>query len=376
MHIVHYNLTTTTKEGGVETFVWDLAREQARAGHRVTIVSGRGPVSRDVPGVEVKTTGYVDRDRFAFGPLRRAWAIRKLAERLTMLPSGFFLVGRPDLVHIHKPYDLPLALLLRPRGVPVFYHGHGEGFFPGDRFLARSAAALLSCSTYNAETLRRRYGLEPTVVFNGVDTGHFRPREADPELRTALAGNARFLVLMPGRLMPWKGHAYVIDALATIPDVPARLVVLGDGETRERLEDQAAALGVADRVVFTGTVSHREMPRYFAVSDLVLGASLASETFGMVLAEAMACERSVLASSWRGYDDVVIQGETGERFAAGDVPALAGALRRLLTADDVRAAHAAAGRRRVDDLFGWARVAERVQGVYDRILGPRAGTAT
>jgi glycosyltransferase involved in cell wall biosynthesis len=168
----------------------------------------------------------------------------------------------------------------------------------------------------------------------------------------------------------------VIDALATIPDVPARLVVLGDGETRERLEDQAAALGVADRVVFTGTVSHREMPRYFAVSDLVLGASLASETFGMVLAEAMACERSVLASSWRGYDDVVIQGETGERFAAGDVPALAGALRRLLTADDVRAAHAAAGRRRVDDLFGWARVAERVQGVYDRILGPRAGTAT
>jgi len=369
LHIVHYNLTTTTKEGGVETFVWDLARQQARVGHRVTIVSGRGPISRDVPGVEVRTTGYIDRDRFAFGPLRRAWALRKLAERLTMLPRGLWLVGRPDLVHIHKPYDLPLAPLLKLRGVPLFYHGHGEGFFPGDRVLARQAAALLSCSSYNAETLRSHYGLEATIVFNGVDTDHFQPTPLDADLRRALAGDARRVVLMPGRFMPWKGHAYVIDAFAMLRDLSARLVLVGDGETRERLEDQAAALGIGDTVLFTGTVPHRDMPRYFAAADVVVGASLASETFGMVLAEAMACERAVLASSWRGYDDVVIHGETGERFAAGDPRALAASLRRLLADDGWRAACAAKGRKRVDDLFRWERVAARVQGVYDRVLG-------
>lgn len=368
MHIVHYNLTTTTKEGGVETFVWDLARQQARAGHRVTIVSGRGPIARDVPGVEVRTAGYVDRERFAFGPLRRAWALRKLAERLTMLPRGFWLVGRPDLVHIHKPYDLPLAPLLRLRGIPLFYHGHGEGFFPGDRALARQAAALLSCSTYNAETLRGHYGLEATIVFNGVDTDHFKPTPRDADLRRALAGDARHVVLMPGRFMPWKGHAYVIDAFAMLRDLSARLVLVGDGETRERLEDQAAALGIGDAVLFTGTVSHRDMPRYFAAADVVLGASLASETFGMVLAEAMACEVAVLASSWRGYDDVVIHGETGERFAAGDPRALAASLRRQLAGDGGRGVYAAQGRRRVDDLFRWERVAARVQVVYDRVL--------
>jgi D-inositol-3-phosphate glycosyltransferase len=369
LHIVHYNLTTTTKEGGVETFVWDLARQQAGAGHRVTIVSGRGPISREVPGVEVRTAGYVHRDRFAFGPLRRAWALRKLAERLTMLPRGLWLVGRPDLVHIHKPYDLPLAPLLKLRGVPLFYHGHGEGFFPGDRALARQAAALLSCSTYNALTLRDHYGLEATIVFNGVDTDHFRPTPPDPDLRRALAGDARRVVLMPGRFMPWKGHAYVIDAFALLRDVSARLVLVGDGETRERLEDQAAAMGIGDTVLFTGTVPHRDMPKYFAAADVVIGASLASETFGMVLAEAMACERPVLASSWRGYDDVVIHGETGERFGAGDPRALAASLRRLLADDGGRAAYAAQGRARVDDLFRWDRVAARVQGVYDRVLG-------
>ncbi len=370
MHIVHYNLTTTTKEGGVETFVWDLAREQARAGHRVTIVSGRGRVLRDAPGVEVRMASYVDRDRFAFGPLRRAWTLRKLAERLTMLPRGLLLVGRPDLVHIHKPYDLPLAALLKPRGIPVFYHGHGEGFFPGDRPLARLAAALLSCSTYNAETLRARYGIDASVVFNGVDTDHFQPQDPDPALRVELSRGARHVVLMPGRFMPWKGHADVLDAFAALADLPARLVFVGGGETRERLEDQAMAVGVADRVLFTGTVPHREMPRYLAAADLVVGASLASETFGMALAEAMACGRAVLASSWRGYDDVVVQGETGERFPAGDPRALAAALRRLLTDDAARARLGAGGRRHVQALFRWETVATRVQAVYDRARLP------
>jgi glycosyltransferase involved in cell wall biosynthesis len=372
LHIVHYNLTTTTKEGGVETFVWDLAGEQARAGHRVTIVSGRGPVQRSLPGVEVKTAGYLDRDVFAFGPFRRAWALRKLAERLSMLPRGLFLVGRPDLVHIHKPYDLPLAPLLRLRGVPVFYHGHGEGFFPGDRALARSAAALLSCSTYNAETLRARYGQEATIVYNGVDTGHFRPADPEPSLRAALAGDARYVLLMPGRFMPWKGHADVLDAVSQARDLPLRLVLVGEGETRQALEARATALGIRERVLFTGTVPHRDMPRYFAAADMVLGASVASETFGMVLAEAMACERAVLASTWRGYDDVVIQGATGERFDAGDPASLAAALRRLMAEPATRNAYGAAGRRRVDDLFRWPRVADRVQGVYDRVLGSRS----
>ena len=126
MHIVHYNLTTTTKEGGVETFVWDLAGEQARRGERVTIVGGAGPVRRSLPGVSVRTAPFIARERFAFGPLRRAYAWRKLAERLSLLPAALPLLRGAELVHIHKPYDLVLAPLLRGRGIPLVYHGHGR----------------------------------------------------------------------------------------------------------------------------------------------------------------------------------------------------------------------------------------------------------
>jgi D-inositol-3-phosphate glycosyltransferase len=373
VRVVHYNLTTTTKEGGVETFVWDLAREQARRGHQVRIVSGDGPVRRDVPGVEVKTAPFVPRERFAKGPLRRAWAIRKLLERLSMLRPGLRLLEGAELVHIHKPYDLPLGPFLARRGVPLVYHGHGEGFFPGDTWLCRYADILLSCSTYNAFTLRRRYAREPTVVYNGVDVDRFQPRLADPELRARLLGGAERLVLLPGRFMPWKGQRHAVRALAELRDPSVRLVLVGDGETRLNLDELARELGVRELVLMTGSVPHEDMPRYLAAADIVLATSEASETFGMALAEAMACERPVLASSWVGFDDVVVDGLTGARFASGEPAALAAALRSLLADPDLLARYGQAGRRHVLERFTWAKVEARVEASYERVLAERAG---
>lgn len=368
MHIVHYNLTTTTKEGGVETFVWDLAREQARRGAQVTIIGGAGTIRRAATGVTVRTVPFVDRGRFAVGPLRRAYAWRKLAERLSMLPAALPLLRDADLVHIHKPYDLPLAPLLRRRGVPVVYHGHGEDFFRGDRGLMRFVPALLSCSSYNAATLRQHYGREATIVYNGVDVEHFQPQPLDQTLRNQLAGDARWIVLQPGRIMPWKGHAHSLQALSLLANPLVQLVVIGDGENRRALEQQAQTLGIANQVLFTGTIPHRELPRYFAAADVVLGSSYASETFGMALAEAQACGRPVLASSWRGYDDVVQAGETGERFAASDPTDLAHKLQIMLAHPTHYAELAAAGCARVIRLFQWSAIAERVEQVYKPLI--------
>jgi D-inositol-3-phosphate glycosyltransferase len=371
MRIIHYNLTTTTKEGGVETFAWELAREQARRGHEVTIVSGHGPIRREIPGLAVRTAPYLGRERFAVGPLRRAYTLRKLLERLSMLPRGLKHLAGAELVHIHKPYDLVLAPLLKRRGVPLIMHGQGEGFFPGDRRLARDAAAFTSCSAYNAATLLQHYGRTATVVYNGVDIEHFKPRAPDPALRERLLQGGKTLVLLPGRFMAWKGQQHAIEALARLRDPGLRLVLVGAGEPRPALEAQARAAGLLDQVVFTGTVAHRELPLYFAVADVVLGASFASETFGMVLAEAMACARPVLASSWRGYDDVVVPGVTGDRFTAADPEALASALRGLLAAPDRRERYGAEGRKRVVELFAWPKIADRVFAVYDQVFAAR-----
>ncbi len=367
MHIVHYNLTTTTKEGGVETFVWDLAGEQARSGHRVTIVGGVGSVRRHLPGVAVWTVPFIPRERFAVGPLRRAYAWRKLAERLSMLPAAWPLLRDADLVHIHKPYDLVLGPWLRRRQVPLIYHGHGEDFFPGDTRLMRSAAALLSCSAYNAQTLAARYQRQPTIVYNGVDVQHFQPQPADSTLRQTLLHGASTLLVVPGRMMPWKGHAHVISALAELRDPALKLVFIGAGEARPALEQQARELDLVEQVAFLGTIPHRAMPRYLSAADLVIGASFASETFGMALAEALACERAVIASSWRGYDDVVRDGQTGLRFQAQSPSDLARAIATLTASPELRQRYAQAGRQRVLELFAWPAVAARVQHVYTQV---------
>ncbi|HEY1016303.1 MAG TPA: glycosyltransferase family 4 protein, partial [Herpetosiphonaceae bacterium] len=220
-------------------------------------------------------------------------------------------------------------------------------------------------SSFNAATLHERYGRTATVVHNGVDIEHFRPLAPEPTLRAELRGGQEHVVLLPGRMMPWKGHRHAIAALPAMPGV--RLVVIGGGETRAELERQAAELGVTEQVLFTGVVPHRELPRYFAAADLAIGCSYASETFGMVLAEAMACGLPVLASAWPGYDDVVIDGETGARFPASDPAGLAAAVMALLGDHAARRRYADAGGAHVRRSFAWERIAANVEAAYGAI---------
>src|SRR5262249_61836224 len=129
-------------------------------------------------------------------------------------------------------------------------------------------------------------------------------------------------------------------------------------------ETQAREAGVSGQVVFAGTVPHVDMPRYYAVADLGLGTSFASETFGMALAEAMACGRPVLASTWPGFDDVVTDGETGVRYAAAEPEALARALGDVLADAEKRARGAEAGRAPGHARLPPARVAARAQAAH------------
>lgn len=370
--IVHYNLTTTTKEGGVETFVWEISRHLARRGHRVTIIGGAGAISRCVPGVRVLRFPFVDRMRWrALPPLRRHVELTKLLERLSLVPGALpnLLAIRPAIVHLHKPYDFMVAPFARLAGARVIYHGHGEDFYPGDRLWTPAIDAWLSCSGYNAATVAARYGRQPEVVFNGFDPGVFQPRAPDAALRARwLRPDERAIVLI-GRLQPWKGVQYAIAALAHLPArLRARLLIGGAGTYRPALEQLAHRLGVAEQVTFLGAVPHALMPRLLALADVVVGASFASETFGMALCEALACQRPVVASDWAGFREVVIDGETGLVVPAQDPVALAQAIVRLL--DDAALAQrlAANGRAHVARLFTWEAVTERIERVYQRLV--------
>ena len=371
MRIVHYNLTTTTKEGGVETFVWELSRLQAQRGHQVTIIGGAGHVERAVSGVRVLRYPFIDRMAWRrIRPLRRHFELTKLLERLSMLPPALpaLLQTRPAIVHLHKPYDFVVAPFAHAVGAKVVYHGHGEDFFPGDRWLVQGVDVMLSCSGYNAETLVKHYRRAPTVVFNGFDPAHFTPQPPDLSLRARYARPDEPIALLVGRLQPWKGIQYAIEALALLPPHhKLRLLIGGEGTYRASLEALIDRLQLRDRVHLLNGIPHREMRRYFAIADMVLGTSFASETFGMVLCEALACARPVIASDWAGFREVVLNGVTGWVVPRQDPTALAAAMVEVLDHSTEAQRRAEQGRVRVNELFTWAAVTARVEQVYAQL---------
>lgn len=364
MNIALYNLTTTTKFGGVESFVWDLSRELAGRGHDVTIIGGVGPRREHAPHVRVLTFPFVSRDLIQkLPPLRRAYAEAKLLERLSMaVPALPALVrGGYDIIHIQKPYDIGPALVARRLGgARVVLGCHGEDFYRGDTLLARHVDAAVSCSRFNARTVAARYGFEPQVVFNGIDTALFQPVAPDAELRQRYGNQP--LLLYVGRLMPWKGVDVAIRALVAIPD--AVLLIAGAGQERANLERLVAELGLHDRVDFLGPLDRAALPRLYSSVDLLLATSFASETFGIGPVEAQACGLPVVASRWGGFPEVVDDGRTGVIVPPRDVDALARAVNDLLHDEGRRAAMAAAAPAWAAQ-FAWPAVVDRIEAVYD-----------
>jgi D-inositol-3-phosphate glycosyltransferase len=379
LNIVLYNLTTTTRWGGVETFVWELAAQLAERGHKVEIFGGRGAGERRRdPGVRVRLFPYIDRDTWRKIPLLgRQYGLTKLLERLSMAPFTLpaLLSGRFDIVHIQKPYDLPVGALARLSGAKLLFGCHGKDFWTGDRLFARAADGSVSASRFNAAQVRERYGISPTVVYNGVDLSLFTPEDhGDAEVLDRLGLEAptetQPTILYAGRMIRWKGVEYLIKALPAIEPPDTVLWLAGEGEYRPTLERIASELGVSHRIRFLGKVEQSDLAALYRQTCLLVATSFVNETFGMALCEAMACGTPVVASNFGGFREVVIEGETGYLTRPQDPNDISLKINKLL-ADPTRIeAMGAAGRRFVVDNFSWHAVAARVEAVYNR-LKPR-----
>lgn len=378
MKIALYNLTTTTRWGGVETFVWEVASQMAQRGHAVEIFGGRGGGERrSLPGVRVRLFPYIDRDLWRKIPLLgRQYTLTKFLERLSMAPFALptLLRGRFDVVHIQKPYDLPMGALAKVSGAKLLFGCHGKDFWLGDGLFVPFTDGSVSASRYNASQVKSRYGLDPVVVYNGVDLAHFTPDDTGD---SAILSNHSLnpsspekpTLLYAGRLVRWKGVEYLIGALPHILPETTRLWIAGEGTYRETLAKMAQDLGVADRVTFLGKVEQAELAALYRQCTMLVACSFVNETFGMALCEAMACGTPIVASRFGGFREVVVDGVTGLLARPQDPLDLAARINTLL-ADPRRAQiMGEAGRKRVLDQFSWQAVGDRIEEVY-RCLVP------
>ena len=199
---------------------------------------------------------------------------------------------------------------------------------------------VIAASRFIADLIRRRHGVPQgriRVIPRGVDPAVFDPGAVAPGRLSRLATDWKLpagkrVVMLPGRLTAWKGHAVLLDALARLQRQDFCVVLVGSDQGRthymDQLFQQAKRLGVVDRVRLGGDCD--DMPAALLLADLVVHASTQAEAFGRVVIEAQAMGRAVIASDLGGPVETVEQGVTGWRVPPGDPAALAAAIDRAL----------------------------------------------
>lgn len=233
-----------------------------------------------------------------------------------------------------------------------------------DRWTAKSKVDVVFHRPKAFGHLYQRYTRKTVYVPHNVDCAFFK---RDRPLQNG--GPGPLVVGYVGRLVEEKGVHLLIEAMSHLPD-HVRLSITGEGPFRGRLEEQAARLGISDRIRFDGLVPHAAMPGLLNGFDALVLPSLATvhwkELFGRVLIEAMACGVPVLASNSGGIPEVV--GDAGVLFKPGSVEDLEGKLLDLLTHPQVRKELAERGRERALQSFDTRVVARKLAEEVTRIL--------
>ncbi|HEY5600394.1 MAG TPA: glycosyltransferase family 4 protein, partial [Candidatus Manganitrophaceae bacterium] len=323
MKIALYDVTCTMSYGGIQSFVWGMADALARRGETVHLFGGKGTIRGSAHnGVLVFTFPYLSRARIPNWGSR----FRKFVERFSFGLWAFKTLtkGRYDIIYIHKPFDLPIALAAgRLSGARIVFGSGGTEFFPGYGRLVKRLDLFLACSAFNASQIEAYCGIRPEVLYNGVDSVLFKPQPPDPELSRRLRSDrSEKVIITVCRLVSLKGLQYAIEAVAVLArKFKIKYLILGDGAYRKNLEDKIDRLGLNKEIVFVGAVPNRELPRYYSVADVGVFPTIAEEAFGISIAEAMACAVPVVATRVGGVPEVAPEG-TGVLVSPKDPKAL------------------------------------------------------
>lgn len=361
---------------GVSEHVHHLAGALRARGHEVAILTSSFPGG--IPGTD--EPGVTRLGRVLLLPGNGSFTTLPFGLRLATQVREFVRQGGFDVVHCHGflwPETAHWAIMSSPVPVVVTFHTFNERTGRLTRWLLRRvlAPANRRLSARIAVTDAARRWAEAVmpggyhVIPNGVDLERFTP---DAHRPATLKPDGRTL-LHVGRLEHRKGLPVLLAAMpALLPAVPdARLVVVGSGPLERSCRRQARELGIADRVDFTGHVAASELPGYYAHCDVFVSPALGGEAMGIVLVEAMAAGRPVVASDISGYNEVVQDGISGLLFPAGDAAALADRLAVLLNSERKRATLAAAARKHAAE-YAWPRVAKSIEGVYREVIASAA----
>jgi glycosyltransferase involved in cell wall biosynthesis len=364
----HCGVSPETTSGG-ETYERELLTRLGQQGVRLEIVLARGkPHPAGVPNWTVHRFGIARGLRWWVAPLVVPQAIRRVHAAV-----GF------DLLRVHSlRYIGPSALWARRRwglDVPVVAHHHHLDPDPLNRVIDKRVIQACDQVVVGSEFARRQLvealgvRVEHVVVAPyGVDP-RFAPRPPRADLRARYGLGAGPVVLFLGGLKGRKNLPLLLDVWAELArQVPAaQLLIAGGGPLLLSLRQRAAALGLGQRVAFTGYVAEAEKAEHFNLGDVFVFPS-ALEGFGLAVGEAMSSGLPVVASDRGSIPELVVDGQGGFLCDPARPAAFVEALVRLLNDSALRAKQGAANAERVERWFRWERCVATTRAHYEAAL--------
>ncbi|MDQ6772865.1 MAG: glycosyltransferase family 4 protein [Candidatus Dormibacteraeota bacterium] len=354
-----------THPGGVSNHIRNLSHWLGRLGHdvRVFAPSGRRAAQADIP--DFYRIGRVFRV-----PGNDSVARITLSFHLARRVSDILEQERFDVLHFHEPLmpALPLTLLRMSKTPNVAtFHAFARsnlGYYYGRPILRtylRHVDEAIAVSPPAADFVRQYFpGLDLSVVPNGVDVERFRPAQTPiRHLRDDCVN-----VLFVGRLEKRKGLRDLLQGYRYLTQrVPrSRLIVVGDGPLRHKLESTVASWSLPN-VVMAGAVPDQVLPRFHASADIFCAPATGRESFGIVLLEAMAAGLPVVATEIPGYLSVLHPGEDSLTVRPKSAVELGGALTVLARDEVLRRRLGDAGLLRAQN-YAWPAVTARVIEIY------------
>jgi glycosyltransferase involved in cell wall biosynthesis len=387
--------------GGTETVVTSIAREQRRRGEVAAIYCTSAldrPGAGDVMGVPIRRFGY-SYTRFRLGDDARAALDLKGGNPISVRLLGA-LLAEPgvEMLHAHTAQRLGAEVrwAARRRGIPYAVQLHGgeltlpaseldqmlgptrgkldwgkaAGALLGSRRVLRDANLVLVLSRAEREkALAELPGVRVELLPNGVDAARFRSgNRARGRARLGLPEGIPVLLTV-ARLDPQKNQEALVDVLAAAPAAHAVLAgpVTVPGYD-DRIRTRSRAFGVDSRLHFAGAVTPESDELYdlYAAADAFVLPSR-HEPFGVVVLEAWAAGLPVVATRAGGLADLVTDGDTGLLADVGDAKALAAAVTRILSDENLRLGLAGRAAHLVAESYDWPAVVGKLHALYREV---------
>ncbi len=372
--------------GGIARVVHDLSQRLIKDGHDVTVVTyreGNMPYYENDKGVEVYR---VDNDMIQPNNFID-WIMQLNFNMVAKASEIIAKKGKFDVIHAHDwlvahsaktlkhAYDIPLVCTIhatesgRNNGV----HDETQRYINDvEWLLTYESTEVIVNSNFMKGHIQGIFGLpfdKINVIPNGINLNNFTGIERDYDFRRQYASDNEKIILYMGRLVYEKGVQHLISAMPKILENyhDSKLIIAGKGGMLDELKAQAQAMGIENKVYFTGYLDSKQVQKMYKCSDIAVFPST-YEPFGIVALEAMLAGVPTVVSDVGGLNEIVEHRVTGMKSYAGNANSIADSILSLLYDHQLAANVAKNAKAKVKECYNWNKIAQDTHFTYQKAI--------